>query len=548
MSLQFEFPLNLTVEKFIAELSQEADIQKVSRQSSCNTHYDSFDWRLYSNGITCEFNQVKPASFLTLRTIKTGLVIAESQLKKVPSFSREFDPGAVRDTLEPLLEMRALLPVCTLDYQAYHLNVINKDQKIILRLLIEEYSQLNNRVQLQPVKGYDKAAEHIAELLTATLGLTAVDEPVLLKALQLQGRKPKDYSSKLNINLDPEMRADIAGKYIYSHLLKAIKANEPGTIANTDSEFLHDFRVAVRRTRAGLSQIKGILPANINAYYADFFSWLGQVTGPTRDLDVYLLNFERYDCMAAAAPGSLAAFPPSMEVRSGGRAMHGAIAGKSSLPDSIREDLNPLYDFLLAKQHKAQKELAKRLQSEKYLSTLSEWEQYLKEPSYKHPLEQNAKLTIKELADRRIWKIFTRVLQEGDAITGASPAEALHDLRKSCKKLRYLMEFFQSLYPEQQIKQLIKNLKELQEVLGDFQDYAVQEQTLKLFSEEMMALNTPVNTFLAMGVLIQDLDAHRCRARKDFAAIFEDFNQEENRATFKLLFAPPKSHHHQHGV
>jgi CHAD domain-containing protein len=509
MPLQFEFPLDLTVEDFIAELSREALIKKLSSRPSCKTYYDSFDWRLYSSGITCEFNRLS----LVLRSIKTGLVIAESKLKKVPSFSKEFEPGTVRDTLEPLLEMRALLPVSSLDYRVHHLNIINEDQKTILRLLIEECRQHNNRVLLQPVKGYDKAAEQIAELLTATLGLTAVGDPVLLQALQLQGRRPNDYSSKLNINLDPDMRADIAGKYIYTHLLKAIKANEKGTIADTDSEFLHDFRVAIRRTRAGLSQIKSVLPAKINAYYADFFSWLGQITGATRDLDVYLLNFERY---------------------------------KSSLPDSIREDLNPLYDFLLVKQRKAQKELAKKLQSEKYLSTLSAWEQHLKEPSYKHPLEQNAKLTIKELADRRIWKIFARVLHEGGAITGESPAEALHDLRKSCKKLRYLMEFFQSLYPEQQIKQLIKNLKELQEVLGDFQDYAVQEQTLKLFSEEMMALNTPANTFLAMGVLIQDLDGHRCRARKDFASRFEDFSREENRSAFKSLFASPKPHPHRH--
>ena len=513
MSLQFEFPVNLTAENFIVKLSHEVGTQLASRQSSCKTCYDSFDWRLYSNDITCEFNQAKSASSLTLRSIKNGLVIAESELKKVPLFSKEFEPGIIRGILAPLLEMRALLPVCTLDYEIYHLNIINKDEKTILRLLIEEYSQFNNRVLLQPVRGYDKAAEHIVEILTVTLGLTAIDKPVLLTALQFQGRKPKDYSSKLNINLDPDMRADIAGKYIYSHLLKAIKANEQGTIADTDSEFLHDFRVAVRRTRAGLSQIKGILPANISAYYADFFSWLGQITGSTRDLDVYLLNFERY---------------------------------KSSLPASIREDLNPLYDFLLAKQQKARKELAKKLQSPKYLSTLAEWEQYLKEPSYKKPFEQNAKLTIKELADRRIWKIFTRVLKEGDAITDLSPAEALHDLRKSCKKLRYLMEFFQSLYPEHQIKYLIKNLKGLQEVLGDFQDYAVQEHNLKLFSEEMMTLNTHANTFLAMGVLVQDLDAHKCRARKDFASRFEDFKQEENRSAFKLLFAPSKPHSQQH--
>jgi CHAD domain-containing protein len=137
------------------------------------------------------------------------------------------------------------------------------------------------------------------------------------------------------------------------------------------------------------------------------------------------------------------------------------------------------------------------------------------------------------------------VLQEGNEISVASPAKALHDLRKSCKKLRYLMEFFQSLYAEEHIKQLIKNLKGLQEVLGDFQDYAVQEENLKLFSEEMMELKIPANTFLAMGVLIQDLDAHRCKAREEFASKFEVFKQEENRLTFKLLFAPSKTHGHQ---
>lgn len=105
------------------------------------------------------------------------------------------------------------------------------------------------------------------------------------------------------------------------------------------------------------------------------------------------------------------------------------------------------------------------------------------------------------------------------------------------------MEFFQSLYAEQQIKLLIKNLKELQDVLGDFQDYAVQEHTLKLFSDEMMELNTPAGTFLAMGVLVQNLDAHRRTARKNFASKFEDFKQEENQSAFKSLFARTKSDH-----
>ena len=511
MVLQFEFPVSLSVENFIYTLSHEVDTQLASRQFLTKTYYDSFDWRLYSNDITCEFTTTKNTSSLSLRSVKTGLAIADTGIKKIPNLSKEFESGLIRDTLEPLLEMRALLPICKLDYEAHQLNIINKDQKTILRLTIEAYAHCNRRVLLLPVKGYDKAAEQMTALLGTTLGLAVADKPVLLAALKFEDKKPKAYSSKLTINLDPCMRADIAGKYIYSHLLKAIKVNEKGTIDDIDSEFLHDYRVAIRRTRAGLSQIKGILPVNINAYYADFFSWLGQVTGPTRDLDVYLLSFDKY---------------------------------KNCLPASIREDLNALYDFLVIKQQKAQKELAKKLQSPRYLSTLAEWEQYLKEPSCKIPLEQNAKLTIKELADQRIWKIFNRVLQEGSVISPLSHAEALHDLRKSCKKLRYLMEFFQSLYAEEQIKQLIKNLKGLQEVLGDFQDYAVQEENLKLFSEEMMDLKIPANTFLAMGVLIQDLDAHRCKAREDFAAKFEAFKQEDNRLAFKLLFAPIKLHGH----
>jgi CHAD domain-containing protein len=308
----------------------------------------------------------------------------------------------------------------------------------------------------------------------------------------------------MNINLDPDMRADIATKYLYSHLLKAIKDNEQGTIANIDSEFLHDFRVAVRRTRAGLNQLKGVLPDQVNLDYAEFFSWLGQITGPTRDLDVYLLSFEHY---------------------------------KNSLPVSIREDINPLKKLLIDKHKIAQKELAKKLSSSRYLAKISEWERFLKEQAPIKPIEINAKLTIKQLADRRILKNYKWILKEGAAITEDSPSVALHDLRKSCKKLRYLMEFFQSLYLEDQIKHFIKNLKGLQEVLGDFQDYAVQEETLKLFSEEMINKHIHANTLLAMGVVIQNLDILRDKARKDFASKFETFKHEENQDVFKALLA-----------
>jgi CHAD domain-containing protein len=504
----FELPANLTAEKLIAALSDKLETHLVSRQYLLKTYYDSFDWRLYRHGLTCEFNRSKQTSSLMLSNRKNGELIASTILFDVPSFSKQFNPGKVRQTLEPLLGVRALLATCTLECEAYHLDIVNKDEKIVLRVLIEEFELLNNRLTLFPVKGYDKVAEHIAELVTKGMGLCAVDKPVLLGALRLQGRQPKDYSPKLDIRLTPEMRADIASKYIFSYLLRAIKLNEQGTIADTDSEFLHDFRVAVRRTRVGLSQVKNVLPEDVLARYKEFFSWLGQITGEPRDLDVYLLNFDQY---------------------------------KKKLPAVIRQSINPLHSFLVVKKQKSQKQLARKLRSSKYLTMLTEWEDYLSSTPPKNPTEADAKLTIKELADQRIWKTYKQAIKEGVAIGRHSPPEALHKLRKTCKKLRYLMEFFQNLYPEHGIDKLIKRLKLLQEVLGDYQDYAVQQERLQQFSEEMQSINTPSKTFLAMGVVIQDFESRKCKARDRFTSQFAAFKKPETHAPFHALFAPKKS-------
>ena len=43
--------------------------------------------------------------------------------------------------------------------------------------------------------------------------------------------------------------------------------------------------------------------------------------------------------------------------------------------------------------------------------------------------------------------MYKKVLKAGRAVTADGPAEEMHELRKDCKKLRYLIEFVRSLYP-----------------------------------------------------------------------------------------------------
>ena len=68
-------------------------------------------------------------------------------------------------------------------------------------------------------------------------------------------------------------------------------ANWPGTIEQLDPEFLHDLRVAVRRTRSVLREGKKVLPPAIVERAEERFGWLGTLTGPARDLDVHLINW-----------------------------------------------------------------------------------------------------------------------------------------------------------------------------------------------------------------------------------------------------------------
>ena len=211
---------------------------------------------------------------------------------------------------------------------------------------------------------------------------------------------------------------------------------------------------------------------------------------------------------------------------------------RSRLPTLVQNDLGPLHGFLQTHQTIEQRTLAKALNSSRYRKLINGWRTYLDTPAPKRSTLPNATRPISQVANERIWRVYRRVLKEGHAITPETPAENLHELRKTCKKLRYLMEFFQSLYPAQDIKALIKVLKVLQDNLGDFQDFEVQVAKLKEFSHQMMKeAKAPAETFMAMGILVESLDQRQHETREEFAARFQQFAMHENQQRFRALFA-----------
>jgi CHAD domain-containing protein len=128
------------------------------------------------------------------------------------------------------------------------------------------------------------------------------------------------------------------------------------------------------------------------------------------------------------------------------------------------------------------------------------------------------------------------MVEMGSAIGDDSPHEALHELRKKGKELRYLLEFFSSLYPAEVVKPMVSSLKALQDVLGRFQDREVQAGVLRALGDDIASMEGGAAALMAMGVLVERLTEQQEQARAQFAASFADFAAKPQRRTVRETF------------
>jgi CHAD domain-containing protein len=312
------------------------------------------------------------------------------------------------------------------------------------------------------------------------------------------------YSSKINIQLKPQLPAGQALRKIYRYLLQIMKKNENGIINDIDTEFLHDFRVSVRRTRSALGQINNIMDKNIVQKAKRDFSYLGQSTNRLRDIDVYLLKEDQY---------------------------------KKMLPENRRDYLNPFFEDL-KRQKKTENILVKKLlKSVRYKRIMNEWEFYLNKKIYARNLTITEKQPIIIVARKVICERNQKMLEFGKNILINPSDELLHQLRIAGKKLRYLLEFFSSLFPQTQMQILIKKLKKLQDNLGDYHDLAVHQEMLKKFAEQLATQeNREKETILTLGIITMKLNEKQELVKKDFFETFRIYSAPEIQKIFHDLF------------
>ena len=262
-----------------------------------------------------------------------------------------------------------------------------------------------------------------------------------------------------------------------------------------DPEGVHKTRVATRRIRAAFRAFKGVLPAVAIKEFNGQYKWVGAVLGAVRDLDVYQKNLRHYT---------------------------------AEIPEEDGTCLVDYQQHLAELWQNARNNLLACLSSQRYLELLDGFTEFLKLSPIKTAAKTDGTRSIGDAATRLIGKQYKKVLHNGRAIMPESTDEALHSLRMDCKRLRYLFEFFQPIYGKS-LRPFVKQLKELQDVLGEFQDACVATQRLRKYAEcvPMQAKNR--GQLIALGQLIYSQGQQAADRRTHFYEVWKRFDRKGQR-------------------
>jgi CHAD domain-containing protein len=410
--------------------------------------------------------------------------------------------------LQSVISVRELIPRIKIKIKHLPMVVLDKSEHAVVRISFDEYWYfpstnhagvvLDKRIAIKQVKAFENEFNQLVEFFNPMQPGEA-QYSIMKLALAESGTSTTEYTTRLNLLLDAEMPAEQALKKILLRLLDIMQQNTDGSIRGRDTEFMHDYRVSIRKTRSALTQIKQVLPQEIISKYNKFFSELGKLTNPVRDLDVFQIKLESY---------------------------------QRDLGQTAQKHLQPLRDYIAQSRAEAQKNFINTLKSAEYRQSINEWRKYLENPELKGPPLENTSKAIYILADELVWNLYQLALEEGNAITNDTEAEALHELRKTCKKLRYLMEFFQGLYPENKIRELIHALKGLQDNLGEYNDLHVHRSILKDFIKH----SSDTKTNKACKQVIKFLKKRQVKTRRRFAKRYALFSSPGIQEEFRDLF------------
>lgn len=315
--------------------------------------------------------------------------------------------------------------------------------------------------------------------------------------------------------LDPATPARAASTILLASLGDAVRATVEQIIQGDEPEAVHDLRLALRRTRSLLGPLRGVFTRAETARVRTGLRWLGDLSGPPRDLELLIERLE---------------------------------AARQALPDQDRGGFDALLALVCLDRDQARRALLKGLASARYGRLGDAWARLAS--SFVRPTRENgstrllrqrpsvpaADQPIAIVAAEAIDRAWRRFIRHGKELWESSAAEDFHEVRIDSKKLRYLLELFRSAYPAVDLGPTLENLKSLQNCLGDLNDAQVQEELLRKIAPRLVtAGGQTADSLMLVGRLIERSHRARRSAQRRFEDRFGTLAAKDNRRRIRSL-------------
>jgi triphosphatase len=230
--------------------------------------------------------------------------------------------------------------------------------------------------------------------------------------------------------LSERMHVEDAFAEIGRSCLSQMQANETGVDAGRDLEFLHQYRVGLRRLRSAFGLFRPVLAQESAAAVVREMRWLSVYLGPARDWDVFCEQTLKPLSQRASRDPAMAAL------------QRRCARERSSCAALVRETIA----------------------SSRYAKFVLKLARL-----FANPERARGAPPLKAFAAARLQKRDRNLRKIARSLDVSNPAQ-VHGMRIAAKKLRYASEFVQSLFPQKAAREHARSLVRLQDVLGDIND------------------------------------------------------------------------------
>ncbi len=510
MSEEFELKLRMSPER-LEQLRRSALLRSLARERAVTRHlttvyFDTPDRALQQRGIALRIRKIGDRRVQTVKIPlgEVGAVHAHRELETdvesdTPQLQQVAD-DELRDFLTRPEIADALQPVFSSEFERTAVPVKLFDSEIEVALDHGEIgaggrSAALSEAELELKTGRRERLYELAIALNEAIPVSLEAETKAARGYRLAaGEGPGSFRAG-PVGLTDDMTARAAFAAIAKSALEQLRLNEACALIGEDIEGVHQQRVAIRRLRSLISAFKATMTGDTRGYLIHELKWLQGVLGPARDWDVFI--HETLAQMRQRLPDEAALLDLLAESKRQREAAYQA----------LRHAINgPRYTEFL-------------LRMELWL-TKGIWE--TADTASSDPLDRPIADFAADALDRRQKKL----LKLGGKKAKLEEAE-FHDLRLEFKKMRYLSEFFSSLFAKKAVRRYLKSMAAAQDRLGSLNDALVSRSLLGQLEQSLHdALGEPETRRLG-GLLLGWQAASIERDLDHFEDVWRDFRRQK---------------------